>query len=278
MRNRESRRSFLKKFGLAAAGVALGGAALGLTPQNNWIEITRPRIAIPGLPTAFDGVRICQLTDVHHGPFLALEHVHDAVALALKQSPDMFVLTGDLSHKKEWSVPPVWDAMKPLEAPLGAWGVMGNHDWWHGIRASRDGAKHAKIGMIDNRAVPLERDGERMWIAGVGDLWEDEQDLQGALRDVPADEPVVLLTHNPDYAEEMDDPRVKLMLAGHSHGGQVRPPLLGPLGFVNKRKYTEGLVQTENSQVYISRGIGMAAVPFRLNCPPELPVFELVRA
>lgn len=274
----ESRRSFLRKLGLAAAGAGLGGAAFGLPSSSNRIEVTHPRIVIPGLPSAFDGLRICQLTDVHHGPFLALEHVHAAVSLALEQSPDLFVLTGDLSHKEAWSVPPVWDAMAPLEAPLGTWGVMGNHDWWHGISASREGARHAKIGMLDNRAVPLERGGERLWLAGVGDLWEDTQDLRGALRDVPADEPVVLLTHNPDYADEMEDPRVKLMLAGHSHGGQVCPPLLGPLGFVNKRKYTEGLVPTEVSQIYISRGIGMAAVPFRLNCPPELPVFELTRA
>ncbi|MGI5816650.1 MAG: metallophosphoesterase [Armatimonadota bacterium] len=274
----ETRRSFLKKAGLATAGAALGSAAIGIALGRDGVEVTHPRIAIPGLPEAFDGVRICQLTDVHHGPFLELESVHEAVDLAIDQSPDIFVLTGDLSHKKEWSVAPVWDAMRPLEAPLGVWGVMGNHDWWHGIAASREGAKYAGVGMLDNRAVPLVRGGERMWLAGVGDLWEDEQDLQGALRDVPADEPVVLLTHNPDYADEMTDSRVKLMVAGHSHGGQICPPILGPLGFVNRRKYTAGLVRTGVSQVYISRGIGMSAVPFRLNCPPELPVFELTRA
>ncbi|MFW5868766.1 MAG: metallophosphoesterase [Armatimonadota bacterium] len=223
-------------------------------------------------------MRICHLTDVHHGPFLAIENVHEVVELALAQSPDMFVLTGDLSHKKEWSVPPVWDAMTPLEAPLGVWGVMGNHDWWHGISASREGAKRAKIEMVDNRAAPIERGGERIWIAGVGDLWADEQDLEGALRDVPADEPVILLTHNPDYAEEMADPRVKLMMAGHSHGGQVCAPLLGPLTVPNRMKYAAGLVRTDASQIYISRGIGMAAVPFRVNCRPEMPVFELTRA
>jgi hypothetical protein len=276
--SRESRRTFLKKLGWAAAGLAIGGVALDITLERHWVQVTRPRIAVPGLPAAFKGLRICQITDVHHGPYLGIEHVHDAVALAVEQKPDLFVLTGDLSHRKEWSVGPVWDAMTPLEAPLGVWSVMGNHDWWHGIEASRQGARDAGITMLDNRAVPLVRGGERLWLAGVGDLWEDEQDLAGALRGVPEDEPVIVLTHNPDYADEMADRRVKLMLAGHSHGGQIRPPLMGPLKVPNKMKYASGLVQTSVSQIYISRGIGMSILPFRFNCRPELPVFELMQA
>jgi hypothetical protein len=132
--------------------------------------------------------------------------------------------------------------------------------------------------MLDNRAVPIVRRGERLWLAGVGDMWTDEQDLAGALQDVPADEPVILLTHNPDYADEMDDRRVKLMLAGHSHGGQIVLPLLGPLKVPNRMKYAAGLVETDASQIYISRGIGMAILPFRFNCRPELPVLKLTRA
>lgn len=265
----------MKRFGLATAGITLGGIGLDAGFERHWIEVSQPRIVLPGLPTAFDGLRICQITDVHHGPFLGIEHVHEVIELALEQKPDVFVLTGDLSHKKEWSVPPVWDAMTPLQAPLGVWGVMGNHDWWHGIEASREGARRAGVQMLDNAAVPIVRGGERLWLAGVGDLWADEQDLAGALAQVPAGEPVILLTHNPDYADEMTDRRVKLMLAGHSHGGQICAPLLGPLTVPNRVKYTAGLVRTDVSQVYISRGIGMSAVPFRFNCRPELPVFEL---
>ena len=277
-RGTQSRRAFLKKLGLAAAGIALGGTAVSLAVERHLVQVTRPRIRVPGLPPAFEGLRICQITDVHHGPFLDLDQVHRVVTLALEQSPDLFVLTGDLSHKEEWSVPPVWDAMASLQAPLGVWGVMGNHDWWHGIGASREGATRAKIGMLDNRAVLIEREGERIWLAGVGDLWADEPDLRAALANVPADEPAILLTHNPDFADEMSDPRVKLMLAGHSHGGQINLPLFGPPALPCRRKYTSGLVRTGVSQVYVSRGIGMAAVPVRFNCRPELPVFELVSA
>jgi predicted MPP superfamily phosphohydrolase len=274
----ETRRAFLKKLTWAAAGIAVAGTAVDLAFERRWVQVTHPPIAVPGLPSAFEGLRICQLTDVHHGPWLDLDRVHEIVDLALEQSPDIFVITGDLSHRHSRYVLPVWDAMARLEAPLGVWSVMGNHDWWHGIGPSRRGARAAGIGMLDNRATALVRAGERLWLAGVGDLWEDRPDLAGALRGVPPDEPVILLTHNPDFADEMTDRRVKVMLAGHSHGGQVVPPLLGPLALPCRRAYAAGLVRTAVSQIYISRGIGMATLPFRLNCRPEMPVFELTSA
>lgn len=271
----ESRRSFLRKLGWAAAGAVTGLTALDITYEKTWIEVTRPKIFIPGLPPEFEGFRLCQITDVHHGPYLSLDHVHEIVRLALKQAADTYVITGDMSHRDAKYVPPVWDALGELQAFMGVWCVMGNHDHWHGIEASRRGAKKAGIVELRNRGVPLERRGARIWLAGVGDLWEDEQDLSAALRGVPNDEVVILLTHNPDYADKMFDRRVKLMLAGHSHGGQVWLPLLGPIAVPCRRIYTRGLVQTEVSQIYICRGLGMTTVPFRMGSRPELTVFEL---
>jgi len=269
---------FLKRLGWAAAGMVAGGAGLDIAYEKHWVEVTGPRIAIPGLPEAFEGLRLCHVTDVHHGPYLPLDRVREIVRLALRQAPDAFVVTGDMSHRSERYVPPVWRALGELRAPMGVWCVMGNHDHWHGIEASRRGAVEAGMVELRNRAAPLQRGGSRIWLAGVGDLWEDEQDLAGALRHVPRDEAVVLLTHNPDFADQMDDPRVKLMLAGHSHGGQVSLPLLGPIAVPCKRKYTRGLVQTDVSQIYICRGLGMATVPFRMGSRPELAVIELTRA
>lgn len=274
----ESRRSFLKKLGWAAVGVLAGGTGLDVAYEKTWVEVSHPRIAVPGLPPEFEGFRLCQITDVHHGPYLSLERVHALVRLALSQSPDAYVITGDMCHRAEKYVPPVWAALARLKAPMGVWCVMGNHDHWDGIEASRRGARDAGILELRNLGVPLQGGGARIWLAGVGDLWEDVQDLPAALRDVPADEVAILLTHNPDYADEMHDPRVKLMLAGHSHGGQVSLPLLGPIAVPCKRKYTRGLVQTEVSQIYVCRGLGMATVPFRMGSRPELAVIELTRA
>lgn len=268
----------MRKVGWSAAGVLVGGAALDVAYERTWVEVSRPRIAIPGLPAAFEGFRLCQITDVHHGPYLPLDCVEEIVRLAMTLGPDAYVITGDMSHRHARYVAPAWHALKPLEALMGVWCVMGNHDHWHGVEASRGAAQEAGVVELHNRAVPLERGGERIWLAGVGDLWEGEQDLPAALQGVPADEPVVLLTHNPDYADEMHDPRVKLMLAGHSHGGQVSPPLIGPIAVPCKRRYTRGLVQTKVSQVYVSRGLGMSTVPFRLGSRPEMTLIELTSA
>lgn len=274
----ETRRTFLKRLGWATAGLVVGGTGVDVAYEKHWVEVTAPRLSIRGLPAAFEGLRICQITDVHHGPYLSLRRVNELVALALRQQPDIFVLTGDMSHRAEKYVPPVWAALGRLRAPLGTWCVMGNHDHWHGIEASRRGARQSGIVELRNRAVALERGGARLWLAGVGDLWADTPDLSAALADVPPEEPAILLTHNPDFADEMDDPRVKLMLAGHSHGGQVSPPLIGPIAVPCKRKYTRGLVQTPVSQIYVCRGLGMATVPFRMGSRPELAVIELTRA
>ncbi|MEA3399876.1 MAG: metallophosphoesterase [Armatimonadota bacterium] len=274
----ESRRTFLKRLGWGAAGLVAGGTALDIAYERHWIEVTRPRIGIPALPRAFEGFRICHLTDIHHGPYLSLESVEEMVRIASGLGPDAYVITGDLPHRHERYVAPAWHALAPLQALMGVWCVMGNHHWWQGIEAGRRAAREAGITVLDNRAVPLQRGGERLWLAGVGDLWEDEQHLGPALRSVPKSEPVILLTHNPDYADEMDDPRVKLMLAGHSHGGQVSPPLIGAIAVPCKRKYTRGLVKTEVSQIYISRGLGMSTVPFRIGSRPEIALIELTRA
>lgn len=274
----ETRRTFLKKLGWAAAGLVVGGTGVDLAYEKHWVEVTTPRLTIRGLPEAFEGLRIGQITDVHHGPYLSLDRVEELVALAMRQQPDLFVITGDMSHRSEEYVAPVWEALGALRAPLGTWCVMGNHDHWHGLEASRRGAQEAGIGELRNRATPLERGGSRLWLAGVGDLWSDTPDLRAALQGVPPDEPAILLTHNPDFADEMDDARVKLMLAGHSHGGQVSPPLLGPIAVPCQRKYTRGLVRTPLSQIYICRGLGMATVPFRMGSRPELAVVELTRA
>lgn len=274
----QTRREFIRKIGWLIAGVAAGGTAVDAAYEKHWVEVTHPRIAIPGLPPAFEGFRLCQLTDIHHGPYLSLDRVRELVALALRQQPDAYVITGDLPHREDKYVEPVWREMAALRAPMGTWCVMGNHDHWHALETGRRVARECGIVELRNRGVPLQRSGARIWLAGVGDLWEDEQDLPAALRGVPAGESVILLTHNPDYADEVTDPRVKLMLAGHSHGGQVSLPLTGPVALPCKRKYARGLVATGTSQIYICRGLGMATVPFRLGSRPELAVIELTAA
>ena len=159
--------------------------------------------------------------------------------------------------------------------------VLGNHDHWEGINASRAAQAQAGIPELLNSNAPITLTwprGARLWLAGVGDLWEDEQNLGQALAGVRAREAAILLSHNPDYADQVNDPRVKLILAGHSHGGQVVIPGMGPVITPCRRKYASGLIKTNTGQMYVSRGLGVIAPPVRFNCRPELALIILHRA
>jgi predicted MPP superfamily phosphohydrolase len=144
----------------------------------------------------------------------------------------------------------------------------------------RDAIRQTPITDLTNRAVRLTAGGESLWLAGVDDLWWGKPDLHAALRGVPDGSAVVLLCHNPDFAEDAPDGRVGLILSGHTHGGQAYLPGLGSMFLPSKYgdKYRCGLVRGPSSQVYVSRGLGEAGVPLRLNCPPEINLLTLASA
>ncbi len=271
---RVSRRKFLKYLAWGAGALLVTDVAF----ERRWIQVTRPEIIIPGLPLTLDGLTMCQITDIHHGPFVSIEYVRRIVDLANSLKPDIIVLTGDHVYRSSEYTGPVWAELARLQAPLGVYSALGNHDHWEGITRSRAAQAQAGVPELLNTNAPVELAWPcraRLWLAGVGDLWEDEQKLDQALAGVPPDEPAILLSHNPDYADDLNDPRVKLILAGHSHGGQVVIPWLGPVTTPCRRKYAMGLVKTDASQVYISRGLGVIAPPVRINCRPELPLITL---
>lgn len=278
---RLSRRQFLKRLTWAAGGLLAAGCAVDAAFERRWIQVTRPQIVIPGLAPALNGFTICQLTDIHHGPFVSLDYVKRIVDLANSLKPDIIVLTGDHVYHSNEYIEPVWGELARLQAALGVYSALGNHDHWEGSPRTRAAQAQADIPELLNSSVPItfaRPRGGRLWLAGVGDLWTDEQRLDEALAGVPPDESAILLSHNPDYADDMNDRRVKLILAGHTHGGQVVIPLLGPVKVPCRRKYAMGLVKTDVSQIYISRGLGCIAVPVRFNCRPELPLIVLRRA
>ncbi|MDD4062145.1 MAG: metallophosphoesterase, partial [Kiritimatiellae bacterium] len=160
--------------------------------------------------------------------------------------------------------------------------VLGNHDYWTDAPRVAASLESAGIPLLTNKHVLLRRDGDVLCIAGVNDVWSTNPppDAAAALAGVPQDVPRIVLCHNPDYAEVAPrDVRIDLMLSGHTHGGQVRLPFVGPLILpIQHRKYAEGLVQGPTCPVFISRGLGMVGVPMRLNCKPELPLITLRKA
>ena len=273
-----SRRQFLK--GAIAMGAA-GLVADGVLLEPRHVVVERKTIAINDLPDAFDGFRICQITDVHHGPFTGLGFIEKVVEKVNSLNPGLVVLTGDyVDHSSKYIVPAV-SALCRLKSSNGVLAVLGNHDHWMDANLTQEVFNRYNVPVITNSHKLIEIKDKAICVAGVGDLMEDSQDLKAAFYGVPADIPRILLSHNPDYAESMPaTERVDLVLAGHTHGGQVRmlfsiaPITMSRYG----QKYAGGLVRSASGQVYVSRGIGVVGLPVRFNCPPEITIITLTKA
>jgi predicted MPP superfamily phosphohydrolase len=279
-----TRRKFLKKTGLIALGSVTAG--LGIYPflEAKWCRLSQQTITVPNLPSAFRGTTVALLADVHHGPFVPLAYVRHIVSMTNSLKPDLVLLAGDYVHYHQSYIAPGINELGKLEARLGRYAVLGNHDN-HNYRDNRDFqpfslAALARAGLtsLNNSGIWLERDGARLRLSGVGDLWTDRQDLDTALGNATLGDAVILLSHNPDFAEILGDRRVGLVLSGHTHGGQVVLPGLGAPIVPSRygQKYLHGLVQGPSCQVFVTRGVGTITPPVRFLCRPEIVLITLV--
>ncbi len=243
------------------------------------VRTTRSVVELPHLPSAFEGATAAFLTDFHCGPLTPPAYLHRVVDETDRLEPDVIVLGGDYVTRGADHVRPVIRILRRLRAPLGVYGVLGNHDYRDDPEVMRSALKRAGVVDVTNSGCWLTRDGSRIRIAGVGDLREDKQDLPAALAGVKEGDAVILLSHNPDFAMSLTDRRVGLMLSGHTHGGQIRLPGLGPLMTRSRygRYLVSGLVSFDTFQLYISRGLGTVGIPLRYQCPPEVALLTLCR-
>jgi hypothetical protein len=280
-----SRRRFVK----SGLGVAAGLAIYAGEIERHWVEVARQDIRLSGLPAAFSGLRIAQLSDIHMDeytePFF-LRHVVDRIN-GLR--PDMVLLTGDYISDglgaKSYAISAAWQCANILTGLdcRQVYAVLGNHDV--GVDASAvTAALQAKgITLLTNASLPIERKGGRIWLAGLDDPVlgqpDPERAIPASIRNL-SHEPVVLMCHAPDYADTLlEHPAGKavgLILSGHTHGGQVRLPLVGAMQLPDMgKKYVEGWFQIGTMQLYVNRGIGTVGVPFRFDCPPEITLLTL---
>jgi predicted MPP superfamily phosphohydrolase len=241
------------------------------------LEISEHRISLARLPAAFHGFRIVQITDIHHGLFLPLQAVADAVALANALEPDLVVLTGDFVTYSPAYIEPVAFALGRLRARHGVYAVLGNHDFRVGAGAISRALRQQGIEVLRNQHTALRRRGERLHLAGIDDL-RYRADLSRALRGIPEGSPTILLSHNPDIIHEAAQRRVNLVLSGHTHGGQVNLPLVGNVYSRSRRgmRFKAGWDCLGATQIYVSRGIGTVVVPLRYRCPAEIPHLHLL--
>ncbi len=292
-----SRRVFLSRSVLGVGAIGAVASPTYATLIEPWsIKVRRYTVPVRGLPTAFDGMRMVQFSDSHLGPRIPASFIRGAVEQTIALKPDLLLLTGDYIHDDVKDIDPVAELCRPMieAARFGAVGVLGNHDWWgDGPRMSRALADRGVL-MIDNDRVWLDPVSMRltrtpvdggMAIVGLGDLTEDTVDIRRAFDGVGDQTPRIVLAHQPDTAElhamtHPHGPRVDLMCSGHTHGGQVRIPLLGtplvPSSYGSK--YAGGLVQGPAFPVVVSRGIGMSLLPIRFGVPPEIVEITLTRA
>ncbi|APW61803.1 metallophosphoesterase [Paludisphaera borealis] len=273
---RIDRRKLLKRVGLGVLGMLGVGTAYPML-EARMCQLSRRVVALPKLPPSFRGLTVALLTDLHHGPFVPLAYIRHVVDLTNSLKPDLILLAGDYVSVNPRYIAPVCGEVRRLEAPLGRFSVLGNHDHWESTFESKAQLDRAGVEQVDNRGTWLRRGSDRLRICGVGDLWTDHQDLPSALGDADEDDAVILLSHNPDFAESVRDPRISLMLSGHTHGGQVVVPGFGAPFSSSKfgAKYLGGLVQGPACPVFVSRGVGTTGPPVRLLCRPEVVLLTL---
>jgi predicted MPP superfamily phosphohydrolase len=264
---------------LLAAAVGLLGWAVLIEPGR--LVVRETRIASAGWPAGRAPLRIAVLTDLHVGSFRnGLDRQDEVVALTNAQRPDVIVLLGDFIHGKSLKsfVPPEATAQKlaGLRARYGVVSVLGNHDWWYDGPRARAALESAGIRVLENDAVSFGDESNRFWVAGLGDLWTRDVNMEAALAAVPMKEPVLLLTHNPDVFPRVPM-RVALTLAGHTHGGQVALPLIGRPIVPSQygQRYAYGLVVEDGRSLFVSPGIGTSILPVRFGVPPEISVVRL---
>ena len=271
-----TRRKFIK--GLAAAGAltAAGAAGYGGLVARTDYELTETDIFIRDLPPSFDGFRIAQVSDVHHSSLVPLAEVRRVVELANGARADMIALTGDYTTASREYIEPCAEALSALAAPHGVWAVLGNHDHKTDGAATERALVARGIGLLDNANTRLRRGGEELQLAGIDDWSWAQNDWARAFKGVDRARPTVLLSHQPNVLDRPETEGVSLILSGHTHGGQVRLPLLGsPASLVDEFKYLRGRFERERTQLYVTRGTGVIGMPLRLGARPEIAVLRL---
>lgn len=284
-----NRRHFLTGGLCGAASLALYSGEI----ERHWVEVSHRDVYLPGLAAAFDGLRIAQISDIHMDEFTEpffLRHVIDRIN---QIKPDAVFITGDFvtstivmdigatrfARGAAWHCANILNGLecKALYASLG------NHDINVGAKQVSAALVANGITVLRNACLPIERGGGRIWLAGLDDPLEGHPDLDlaipASIRNIPG-EPIVLLSHAPDYADHLltqpAGEAVDLMLSGHSHGGQIRFPLVGALVLPPlARKYVKGWFQLGHLQLHVNRGIGTIGLPFRFDCPPEITSITL---
>jgi hypothetical protein len=265
-----TRRAVLKGALVAGAGTLAGTGAYGYVYERHALMVTRAAVQVAALPPALAGLRIGLITDLHRSLFVSHDDVARAVAALMAETPDLIVLGGDyVTWGDRGYVGPSAEALRPLAAPNGVFGILGNHDDDHDMPAAlaRNGVQ-----MLKDARTRLTVRNETIDLVGIRYWTRRRSDIGALVRD--AAPLTILLAHDPRRLAEAAALHVPLVLSGHTHGGQVVLPLLGAVA-AQKFPVVAGIGRRDRTTLFVSRGVGTIYVPVRINCPPEVALLTL---
>ena len=270
-----TRRNMLKNGAMAFVGG-------GLLARSGWVDATelpmvrRVTLYHPALPSQFNGLRVAQVSDVHAGVFMPPERLARVRGLIETLRPDLLVFTGDQLDRRQVDAEYFVHAFAGVEAPFGAFGILGNHDHLAGADLAVAALEAVGIVPLVNQAATLERGGAKLLLSGVDDL--DAVTGPGPDFSVTHSKPAdfrLLLCHQPNGWRFARAAGAHLTLAGHTHGGQIALPSRGVNVARLHTPYVAGPYLKPEHALYVSRGVGVGAVPFRFGVPPEVDLITL---
>lgn len=289
---RITRRNLLKgALAMTAGMTGLGGYAFAVEPHFRLVT-RRWDIALPGWPADYPPLSIAVITDLHAcDPWMPAARIDQIVARTMRLRPDLIVVLGDMTGGMPLFgtsplAPEAWGAaLGRLRAPLGVHAVLGNHDWWSDVDAALGGFAIAGIPVYENEAIRLRHRRRPFWLAGLGDQiafasagggFSGLDDLPGTLARIGDGAPVILLAHEPDIFVSVPH-QVALTLAGHTHGGQVRLPVIGSpvIPSAYGQRFAYGHIVEDGRHMVVSAGLGCSTMPVRFGRPPEITLVRV---
>lgn len=275
---------------MAAIGIvilfvaAVAAYAYFIEPRR--LIVHKVTLSVPNFDAKLNGLKIVAISDIHGGSnHVTEERLRDIVELANAQSPDLIVLLGDyVSETKiggnilRMPIETIAANLHGFKARYGTYGVIGNHDWWQGETRIRSEFEQAGVKFLENETEPIDIDGTTLWLWGIEDFWKNRRvPVENSYNTIPEKRNIIALTHNPDSLL-MAPGGISVMLAGHSHGGQVNFPFFGARAFVNDPRFMAGEAVVDGKHVFVTTGVGCTGPQIRLRVPPEIAVITLQAA
>ena len=270
-----TRRKFLKSASLTAAS-SFGFAGYGFSNALDMPGLRRQRFDLPNLPPQWDGLRIVQISDVHAGPYMDADRMARLREMAENLRPDLIVFTGDQMDRRPSDAELFVRGFAGITAPMGVWGILGNHDHFFDPRKSEWALEAAGIQPLINNGVVFDRDGSELAMVGVEDLQASdgrEPDFSVLARYPNSFR--ICLCHQPNGWHQAASAGAHLTLSGHTHGGQIALTRRNINVARFNTRYISGLYRREEAFLYVSRGVGVGAIPVRVGAPPEIDLLTL---